>query len=171
MKKTLSTALLVLSLCVLAPTAHAAPLSFCASDFSSCTIFEDGSPLSLPGLAISGDVVLLDKWTGTVSDVFRIFNDIVDTGGGTGLGITAFLFSEDLGDLPDPSTFSANAAFINENTGNGVGTIETDFNGNGTIYRIISKDDGSPEPSTFVLMGLGAAVVLWRRRRTPQIRA
>ena len=91
-------------------------------------------------------------------------NDFVDTGGGTGLGLTALLYSEDLGNLPAPSTYSANAVFINEAFGSGVGTIETDYIGNGTLYQIFSHDDGSPEPSTFALMGIGAAVVVWRRR-------
>ena len=53
---------------------------------------------------------------------------------------------------------------MNEAYGSGGGTIETDYNGNGTIYRIFSVDDGSPEPSTFVLTGIGAAIVVWRRR-------
>jgi hypothetical protein len=164
MKALFSTFLVVATLAI-APNAHAAPLSFCAADFSSCNVFEDGQVLQLPGLAIAGDLILIDQWNGgRVSDVLRIFNDFFDTGGGTGLGTTAFLFSEDLSNLPNPSTFSVNAVFMNEAFGSGVGTIETDYNGNGTIYRILSNDDGSPEPSTFALMGIGTAGVLWRRR-------
>jgi hypothetical protein len=163
--KTLFYTLLVVATLALAPVACAAPLSFCAANFSSCNVFEDGQVLQLPGLGISGDLILIDQWNGgKVGDVFRIFNDFFDTGGGMGLGFTAFLYSEDLGNLPNPSTFSANAVFINEAFGSGVGTIETDYNGNGTIYRIFSNDDGSPEPSTFALMGIGIAGVLWRRR-------
>jgi hypothetical protein len=128
----------------------------------------EGSLLTPPfGFFISGDVILMDQWTGQVSDVFRIFNDLVDTGGGTGLGVSALLYSEDLGNLPDPSTYSVNAVTINEAFGNGGGLIETDYIGNGTLYQIFSTDDGAPEPSTFVLMGIGAAVVIWRKRRTP----
>ena len=109
-------------------------------------------------------MILIDQWTGGTSDVFRIFNDFIDTGGGTGLGTTAFLYSEDLGNLPNPSTYSANAVFINESYGSGVGTIETDYSNGGTFYQVFSQDDGTPEPSTFALMGIGAAVVVWRRR-------
>jgi hypothetical protein len=163
--KTLFSILLVVTTLALAPKAQAAPLSFCATDFSSCNVFEDGQVLHLPGVTIAGDLILTDRWNGgKVSDVFRIFNDFFDTGGGTGLGATAFLYSEDLGNLPSPSTFSVNAVTMNEAFGNGGGTIETDYNGNGTVYRIFSNDDGSPEPSTFALMGIGAAVIFWRRR-------
>ena len=158
----------LLFLWALAPDVHAGPISSCAPDFSSCSIYEDGLPLSFPGLAIAGDVILIDQFNGGgVSDVFRIFNDFFDSGGGTGLGFTAFLYSEDLSNLPDPSTFSVNAVFINEAHNTGAGTIETDFVGNGTLYKIFSQDDGSPEPSTFGLMGIGAALLAWRRRRTP----
>ncbi len=169
-KNALSIAVLALAAAALPPSAHAAPTSFCASDFSSCNIFEDGQSLSLPGLGIAGDVVLIDRFTGTTSDVFRIFNDFFDSGGGTGLGVTAFLYSEDLHNLPSPATYSVNAVFINEAFGSGGGTIETDYNGNGTIYKIFSIDDGSPEPSTFILLGTGAALLAWRRRHDFSLR-
>jgi PEP-CTERM motif len=168
--KALFSTLLVLSTLALAPNAHAGPVSSCAPDFSSCSVFEDGLVLQLPGLAIAGDLILTDRWNGgKVSDVFRVFNNIFDTGGGTGLGITAFLYSEDLGNLPAPATYSVNAVTMNEAFGRGVGTIETDYNGNGTIYRIFSVDDGSPEPSTFALMGIGVAMVVWRRTRARRV--
>src|SRR5947209_972128 len=112
-KNVLSISVFALAVAALLPSAAAAPTSFCAPNFSSCNIFEDGQPLSLPGLAIAGDVVLLDRFTGTTSDVFRVFNDFFDTGGGTGLGVTAFLYSEDLHNLPNPATYSVNAVFIN----------------------------------------------------------
>jgi PEP-CTERM motif len=169
MKKTLFATLLVLSTLVLAPKAHAGslPASSCASDFSSCSIYEN-ELFSLPFFAIAGDLILIDQWQGgAVSDVFRVFNDVVDTGGGTGLGGTVFLYSEDFGNLPDPSTYSVNAVFMNEAVGSGGGLIETDYLGNGTVYQLFSTDDGTPEPSTFALMGIGAAVVIWRKRRTP----
>jgi hypothetical protein len=167
-KNALSLAALALAALALPPGASAAPASFCASDFSSCSIFEDGLVLQLPGLAISGDVVLIDRFTGATSDVFRIFNDFFDSGGGTGLGFSVFLFSEDLHNLPSPATYSVNAVFINEAFGSGGGgLVETDYNGNGTIYRIFSVDDGSPEPSTFLLLGSGAALLARRRRALP----
>lgn len=165
MKKSLFATLLVLTVLTLAPAAHAGPISSCAPDFSACQVYE-GSLLTPPfGFFVAGDVILIDQWTGQVSDVFRIFNDLFDTGGGTGLGVSALLYSEDLGNLPDPSTYSVNAVGIYENYGSGGGLIETDYVGNGTLYQIFSTDDGSPEPSTFALMGAAAVVGLWRRRR------
>ena len=89
--KTLFSVLLVVSTLALAPNAHAGPVSSCAPDFSSCSVFEDGLVLQLPGLAIAGDLILTDRWNGgKVSDVFRIFNNFFDTGGGTGLGHDRF---------------------------------------------------------------------------------
>ena len=73
--------------------------SSCTAAFSACEVYEDGNLLQLPALTIAGDVVLLDA-PSTVSDVFRIFNNIVNTGGGTGVGDQAFLFSADEGNLP-----------------------------------------------------------------------
>ena len=122
--------------------------------------------LTLPGLAIAGEVIIVDSSDNThVSDVFRIFNDFLDTGNGTGIGLTAFLFSEDLGNLPDPSTFSPGAPRIIEGPSIGGGLSQTDFDFNGTSYSLFSSDDAAiPEPSTFVLAGLGGVLALWRRR-------
>jgi hypothetical protein len=148
-----------------APFASAGNVSGCAADFSSCSLYEDGLVLTLPGLAISGDVILLDV-DRSVSDVFRIFNDFVDTGGGTGLGGTAELFSLSLRDLPLPTTYSANAVTIAESTtvivgGANAGLTETDYNGNGTIYRLFSSEEPvtTPEPTTFGMLGMGFVVL------------
>jgi hypothetical protein len=165
--KTLCSTLLVLS--ALAIPVHAGTLltpgtSSCAPDFSSCTLFE-GQTVALPGFAIAGDVIVYEPWQPIVSDVFHIFNDVFDSGGGTGLGDMAILYAADLGNLPDPSTYSVNAVSVTENFGNGVGLIETDYNGNGTIYQLFTPDVGAPEPSTAALMGAGVALAIWRRRR------
>jgi hypothetical protein len=90
-----------------------------------------------------------------VSDVFRIFNDVIDTGGGTGLGQTVFLYSVDNGPLPDPSTYSLNFQAIHEAV-----TGFTSFNGNGTVYTL-----DTPEPSTFGLLGLGVIAMLFLSRK------
>ena len=159
--KNLATSLLFLGgLAVLPGLATASPLAAdCAADFSTCNIPENVL-LQLPFLGISGDVILLESDMATVSDVFRIFNDVVDTGGGTGLGDLAFLYSsDDSTALPDPSTYSVNAVTIQEDP-SGV----THFNGNGTDYVL-----GTPEPSTFGLLGLGlglAALAGGARKRT-----
>src|ERR1700749_2712407 len=86
--------LLVLTALALAiQPASAATMATCSADASTCYIPENVL-LQLPFIAISGDVVLEDS-LGSVSDVFRIFNDFFDTGKGTGLGTTAFLYSAD----------------------------------------------------------------------------
>jgi hypothetical protein len=130
------------------------------------------------GFGISGDVVLVDGG-GHTDGVFRIFNDLVDTGGGTGLGLTATLFGGTTG-LPDPSTYSFNAANITFGADNGTGIpllnvpgyVETEFFGNGTDYELFSVR--VPEPGTWQLLGVtlmllggvGAA-----RRRAGQLNA
>jgi hypothetical protein len=162
--KTLSCTLPVLSLLLLVPGLHAANISSCAPDFSSCNVFEDGAVLNLTGVAIAGDVIITEPWnSAVVSDVFRIFNDFADTGGGTGLGVSAFLYSMDLNNLPAPSTFSVNAVFVTEGPSIGGGLTRTDYNGNRTLFSIFSSD-AVPEPSTFALLALGGATLAWRRR-------
>ena len=154
-------ALATLVLVLRAPMAWALPVSSCAADFSSCNIYE-GS-VQLPFTATSGDVILLDS-DQSVSDVFRIFNNLMDTGGGTGLGNMAFLYSDDEGNLPNPTSYSANAIFLAE------GLTETDFNGNGTMYHLFSVEpvQTTPIPAALPLFatGLGGLGLLgWRRKR------
>jgi hypothetical protein len=132
-------------------------MAVCSPDQTECAIPEQ-TMLSLPFLAISGDVVLVESNMTTVSDVFRIFNDVVDTGGGTGLGTLVELYSADDGPLPSPATYSANVQFILENP-NGI----TPFTGNGTTYVL-----AEPEPATFGLMATGllsGLVALARRSK------
>ncbi len=152
-------------LSVLALPAWADLTSSCAADFSSCDVYEN-SVVTFPFCCgISGDVILVEPDGKTVSDVFRIFNDAVDTGGGTGLGLSAFLYSVDDGNLPSPASYSVNAVTIPESQmvlANGL--TETVYNGNGTIYNLFSAP--VPEPSSWAL--LGAAIIaaggLARRR-------
>ncbi len=144
---------------ILAAPVSAATLSSCAPDFSSCNIYEN-ELVTLPGLGIAGDVILLDPGTIHVSDVFRIFNNVIDTGGGTGLGDLAFLFSDDEGNIP--STVSVNAVRITEGPGGPNGLSETDYNGNGTIYRLFSE---VPEPSSGGLIAIGLLGGAALRRR------
>jgi hypothetical protein len=151
-------ALLVLASVVFCLPAAATPISSCISN-TDCSIFESTQPFVLPFEAFSGDVVLLDPG-GATSDVFRIFNDIINTGGGTGLGRQTFFFSVDEGNLPSPSTLSANAVFLPENQTFINGFSETDYLGSGTVYRLFSGANGAevpevPEPSTIGLMGIG----------------
>jgi hypothetical protein len=148
--------------------ASATPTAGCASDLSSCNVVEgvlfnpdpDGT---LGYLAISGDVVL-EAPDGTVVDVFRLFNDLFDAGGGTGLGTTGFLFGIDLGDLPNPSTFSDNVQFIQQSQAfDSAGISDTQFDGNGTIYNLFTE---VPEASSWGVVGMGLLLVgglLWRR--------
>ena len=126
-----------------------------------CDLIE-GIPVTLPFIAFAGDVILLDP-DGSVSDVARFFNNVLDTGNGTGLGNQVLVYSKidsgpdlsvgpDLG-LPSPSTYSANAVRIAEAPDG----MATDYNGNGTIYHIYSD---VPEPSAMALTGIGL-LALW----------
>jgi hypothetical protein len=140
---------------LLSVPAAAATIAQCDAAFTTCLIPENTS-LQLPFEAIAGDAILTEPGSTTVSDVFRIFNNIVNTGFGTGLGNMAFLYSADDTALPSPSTYSANAVFLSENQ-SGTAT----YFGNGTNYLL-----GAPEPQTSVPLGLAcvAMVILARRR-------
>ena len=144
MKSSVKLLLVFGCLSVLSLPAMADLVSSCAADFSSCSVYEN-SKLTYPSCCgFSGDVILLEP-DSTVSDVFRIFNDFVDTGGGTGFGLTAFLYSLDDSNLPSPASYSANAVFITESQISVKGLTETDYIGNGTQYRFFSAP--VPEPS------------------------
>src|SRR5262249_7222037 len=98
---------------------------------TACQIREN-VVLQLPFVAISGDVIIQEPSSTNVSDVFRIFNNLVDTGGGTGLGNLVILYSgNDNLPLPDPSTYSANAIIIKE-----AASGPTSYLGNGTNYSL-----------------------------------
>ena len=151
--------LLILSaLAISARPASAATMATCSADFSICYIPENVL-LELPFIGISGDVVLEDP-SGAASDVFRIFNDFIDTGKGTGLGGTAFLYSaDDSTPLPSPSTYSANVQYLPESTTSPL----TDYLGNGTIYVL-----AAPEPSSWVLFAIGSiALLIAHRKKVP----
>ena len=106
--------LLVILSGFMAGAAWAADPASCNSGFTACQIRENVL-LQLPGLAIAGDVVIQEPGSTNVSDVFRVFNNVVDTGGGTGLGNLVILYSgDDSAALPNPSTYSANAVIIKE---------------------------------------------------------
>jgi hypothetical protein len=144
-------------LLLLSVPASAVTLANCIGA-SQCVIPENIS-LQLPFTAISGDVIITDGAGGPVSDIFRIFNNLVNTGGGTGIGNLVFLYSsDDSTPLPDPSTWSANKVTIVEDPS---GT--TTFVGNGTTYLL-----GSPEPQTFglfILAGAMAVLARWRSKK------
>jgi hypothetical protein len=164
-KNALSLAALALAALALPPGASAAPASFCASDFSSCSIFEDGLVLQLPGLAISGDVVLIDRFTGATSDVFRIFNDFFDSGGGTGFGDFSFLYSAMFNNLPDPSTYSVNAVTVPLGPDQGNGFNETVYIGAfGTEFDIFTA---VPEPSTLASLATAGLALACAKRAVP----
>jgi hypothetical protein len=152
--------LILAALAFAVQSASAATMATCAADFSTCYI-QENVLLQFPTgfLAISGDVVLEDP-SGAVSDVFRIFNDFFDTGQGTGLGTTAFLYSsDDSTPLPDPSTYSANVKFIPESTT----SPQTDYLGNGTLYVL-----AAPEPSSWILFSIGSiALLIAHRKKAP----
>ena len=154
-----STALCIAGLILLSEPGIAAPIA--AVPATNCNITVCDIPenilLQLPFTAFAGDVVITDPGSSAVSDVFRIFNNLVNTGKGTGLGNMVFLYSPDDTSLPDPSTYSANVVFITENP-SGV----TSFLGNGTNYLLATV----PEPRTFDLFALAAAMAVLTRRRS-----
>jgi hypothetical protein len=103
----------------------------CNASFTACSIPENAL-LQLPFTGIAGDVIIQEPASTNVSDVFRILNNLVDTGAGTGLGNLAILYSQnDNTPLPDPSTYSANAVIMKES-----GSGATSYLGNGTTYSL-----------------------------------
>src|SRR6202011_1874420 len=96
------------ALVLLSVPAAAGPIANCNATFTVCGIPEN-ILLQLPFTAIAGDAIVTEPGGAVVSDVFRIFNNITNTGGGTGLGNMVFLYSSDDTALPNPSTYSANA--------------------------------------------------------------
>jgi hypothetical protein len=147
----------ILLIAAFGPPASKADIASCNLSFTSCAIPENVL-LQLPVgfLAIAGDVVLTEPNGTTVSDVFRIFNNVINTGSGTGLGNMVLLFSSDEGVLPSPSTYSANVAFIPESP-NGV----TSYFGNGTTYLL-----ATPEPSTLAFLSLAIMALAIGKRLT-----
>jgi hypothetical protein len=135
-------------------SSSAATIANCNSAFTECLIPENVL-LQLPFEAIAGDAVLTEPNSNSVSDVFRIFNNLADTGAGTGVGNLAFLFSSDDTALPPPSTYSANVVFLPESP-SGV----TPYLGNGTLYLL-----NAPEPGTLGVLCLAGAVLLLIRRK------
>jgi hypothetical protein len=145
-------AVTVAGLLLLSMPALAAPIASCNTSATLCSIPEN-ILLQLPFATIAGDVIVDEPGGAVVSDVFRIFNNLINTGGGTGLGNMVFLFSSDDTALPSPSTYSANAVFITEDP-SGV----TSFLGNGTNYLL-----AAPEPGATGLAAVLIAVALLLR--------
>ena len=117
-----------------ASIAHSQPVAQCTPTFSYCAIPEN-ILLQFPFLAFSGDLAVVPKLNANLaatSDVFRISNNLVDTGAGTGLGFVAFLYSGH-NELPHPSTYSANFVEIREQR---IGA--TQYLGNGTDYHLLT---------------------------------
>jgi hypothetical protein len=138
----------------------------CTPTGSDCAIPEETQLQFPPGfLAISGDSVLaptLNSDLAAVSDIFHIDNDFFDSGLGTGLGLSCFLFSGHNGTLPSPSSYTANAVEIRENP---EGHGDTQYFGNGTDYHletgVLSNRGGSKAglPAKNVALDLAAGPV------------
>src|SRR5215469_4193065 len=111
----------------------AVDLASCNSTCTVCSVRENVLLQLTSGCtAIAGDVIVQDANSTNVSDVFRVFNNIVDTGAGTGFGNLVILYSaDDSTPLPNPSTYSANAVIIKE-----AGGGATSYFGNGTTYNL-----------------------------------
>jgi hypothetical protein len=88
----------------------AADVAVCDAACTTCNIRRN-IVLQLPPacLASGGDVLITGANSTRVTNLFRAFNNYVDTGGGTGLSTQVMLYStEDNTRLPDPSTYSVN---------------------------------------------------------------
>ena len=146
----------LIGLMLLSVPAAAAVVAPCNAGRTTCVIPEN-ILLQLPFTAFAGDAIVTEPGSSVVSDVFRIFNNVVNTGFGTGQGNVAFLYSADDSALPSPSTYSMNAVFLSENP-SGAATV---YFGNGTNYLL-----GAPEPQTCGSLGLTCVVmaILARRR-------
>jgi hypothetical protein len=135
-------------------------LADCSPDFSTCHIPEN-VVVDLPFATFAGDVIVLEPDLSAISDVFRIFNDLLDTGAGTGVGDQAFLFSSD-DSTPLPSTFSANAVVIVEGP-NGIASYTS--SGTGITYIL-----GTPEPASWVLVGISLVALAGAARSRSGLR-
>lgn len=141
LKQTLRPLLFFVAGLALSAPAWSQSVAQCTPSFSDCAIPENVL-LQFPFLAISGDVLVVPNLhadLAATSDVFRIFNNFVDTGAGTGLGFLSFLYSGHNA-LPNQSTFSANAVEIREQP-----TGDTQYLGNGTDYHLetaVTPDHG-----------------------------
>lgn len=161
MKLPLSKIALTLTLLCLysLPTlADALPAEGCNASFTICVAIE-GQTLVYPGCCgISGDVLLTNDGTlgGTLDALFRINNDLIDTGGGTGLGLTAFLFGSADGSAAMPFSVNDISIVFGVDNGTGVpllnvpGYVETEFIGNGTMYELFT----TPEPASWEMLGI-----------------
>lgn len=126
----------------------ATPVSSCDPNTFICSIYE-GQLVPFGFLAVSGDVIVNNSH-GVTFDVFRIYNDVVDTGGGTGIGDEGFLFGKH--NLPDPSTYSVNAVFIPLGRASG-GFFQTLYVANGDTYTLFTP---VPEPASLGLLSTAA---------------
>jgi hypothetical protein len=146
--------------------AHATPVSSCDPVLPTCYAYE-GSSLALPTTVIAGDVIV--QSSGITYDVFRIFNDVLNTGNGTGLGMDALLYGDDQGNLPDPSTYSSNAITVALGSSGPPGYLETDYLGSTDItFELFTP---IPEPDNLCLPVFAAlTLLLWRSLRRPTTR-
>jgi hypothetical protein len=132
------------------------PQSSCDQITGECNVYE-GSLFQDPSFTFfAGDVVLLDA-NGASSDVLRFYNNLIDTGGGTGLGDGFLEFATPGNHSPDALNLSVNAAFISKSPAVG-GVSVTDYVGStGFLFHIYSSE--VPEASAVALIGSGLALL------------
>jgi len=136
----------ILSIALSVP-AGATTIADCNTSLTICSI-PPNVFLQLPFTAISGDAVLIESNGTTVGDVFRIFDNVINTGSGTGLGNLAELYGAD--NVALPTIFSANAVFLPADP-SGV----TSYTSGGKTYLL-----GVPEPESLALLSVAAGVLL-----------
>jgi hypothetical protein len=122
----------VLSMIAMGGTAAWAVDPFnCTPTYSECWIPKNVLQQGQPGNP-AGDVVITKTNSNGASAVFRIFNDYLDTGLGTGQSQSWILYSKDTTGVPNPASYSANVTTIPE-----AATGATDYlSSTGTLYHI-----------------------------------
>jgi hypothetical protein len=161
---------------IVALPACADPLGQSSCNFNAgvCNVYEGSLFQNSNAFFYAGDLVLLDA-NGAFGDIVRFYNDIIDTGGGTGFGDAFLEFRLPDGHFPgdvDLSSLdlSANAVFITEGPAV-AGIAVTDYTGpSGTLFHIYSSA-AVPEPSELSLIASGllfvAAWIVKRQSKKP----
>jgi hypothetical protein len=134
------------------PLVRAADVAACDATCSVCSIPQN-VVLQLPAACLlsGGDVIIQGANPSNATYLFRAFNNLVDTGGGTGLSRSVILYgSNDNTPLPDPSTYSLNSVTIQASAS---GPTFYFGPGSGTSYYL----DTATVPTKLVLSAAHAA--------------
>src|SRR5215831_15679214 len=141
------------------------PVVFNPAQADQPIVITEGILVQLPFAVEAGDVIMLEPPTGlVVSDIVHFYNNLLDTGQGTGIGNLVFIFSDtepgDPNDVPFPFEISANNTRIFE-VGSENSLQITPYTAalpDGTAVHYLFISD-VPEPSTMLLIGSGLLAI------------